>query len=670
MKEQQGEDRAAGRVRWLVRGALVWAIVISGRLVQLQIVQHEELAQEAQRQQTREVAVLMPRGAILDAQDVPLALSVPGESVCVNPRRTPDVDMTARILASVLGLKFETLRKDLKEAKEANNGFLRVAPGVKPEQIERLKALGWDWVEFRPETHRVYPAGVVAAHVIGGVDHQQRGYSGVEKSLNPVLSGNAGQMLVTMDSKQRGFESHVSVQGQAGQNVRLTIDRRIQYLSERLILDAVKKNNADNGSIIVMNPHTGAVLAMANYPTIDPAAPPRDKDSPVWQNLAIEAPFEPGSVFKVVTIAAALELGRVTPETIIDCGMGQMTLFNRVIHDHVRHGVIPVKEVLAQSSNIGSIKIALMVGKERFHEYIKRFGFGERTGIELPLESRGRVFPINKWSGTSIGSVAMGHELNATTLHLAQLASTIANGGRRVRPTLIRTADNESGVVHADVAKGEQVIRPETAIKMKAMMESVVVGDHGTGHEARLDGYSSAGKTGSAQMLEKYVVNGKTKWRYSHSKYHASFMGFAPVNNPALTIVITINGATRLAGAAAAPYFRQVAQPALRMLDVPKDLPDRVLPATPGSSVSTDLAIADLAEPPQAEESEAPESSPIFIGRRAPDFRNLSMRDAMMRAQELGVDVEVRGTGVMRKQRPAAGSPLKAGEKIRLDFAR
>ena len=668
MKERE-EDRANRRVRWLIRFGLLWAIGLGGRLVQLQIFEHDQLAREAQRQQTREVSVLMPRGAILDAQDVPLAMSVPGESVCLNPRRTPNVEMTARVLSNALHLDYATLRDAIADAKSHDKGFLRIAPGVKPDQVERLKALGWDWVEFRPESHRVYPAGPVAAHVIGGVDHEQRGYAGAEKSLNGMLSGHTGQMLVTMDSKQRGFESEVSVPAQAGQSIPLTIDRRIQYLSERLIAEAVKKNNADNGSIVVMNPHTGAVLAIANYPSFDPNVTPRGgADLKLRQNLAVEAPFEPGSVFKVVTIAAALELGRVTPETIVDCGMGQMTLHNRVIRDHVRHGVIPVREVLAQSSNIGSIKIALMVGKERFHEYIKRFGFGDRTGIELPSESRGRVFPPARWGATSIGSVAMGHEMMATSLHLAQLASTIANGGRRVRPTILRQP-GQAGTVHADNAMGEQVIRPETAIKMKAMMEGVVVGDHGTGHAARLDGYSSAGKTGSAQMLEKYVLNGKTKWRYSHSKYHASFMGFTPVNNPALTIVVTINGATRLAGAAAAPVFREVAQPALRMLDIPKDLPDRprALPS-PTPEPASDLAIADLSEPaaPEAED----ESAPLFIGRRTPDFRGLSMRDAVARANELNLDIEIHGSGVVRKQTPTPAAPLKEGTKVRLDFSR
>ena len=666
MKERE-EDRANRRVRWLVRVGLAWALLIGGRLVQLQIVEHDQLAREAHGQQTREVAVMMPRGAILDAQDVPLAMSVPGESVCVNPKRTPNVEMTARVLANVLGVDYATLRDRITEAKARERGFLRVATGVKREQVERLKTLGWDWVEVRPESHRVYPAGAVAAHVMGGVDHDQRGYAGAEKSLNSLLSGQTGQMVLTVDSKQRGFESEVAVPAQAGQTVALTIDRRIQYLSERAIAEAVKKNHADNGSIVVMNPHTGAVLAMANYPNFDPNATPQGAaEMKARQNLAVEAPFEPGSVFKVVTIAAALELGKVTPETIVDCGMGQMTLHTRVIRDHVRHGVIPVREVLAQSSNIGSIKIALMVGKERFYEYIRRFGFGERTGIELPAESRGRVFPPARWQATSIGSVAMGHEMNATTLHLAQLASTIANGGRRVRPTILRSAER-SGVVEASTA-GEQVIRPETAIKMKAMMEGVVVGDHGTGHAARLDGYSAAGKTGSAQMLEKYVLNGKTKWRYSHSKYHASFMGFTPVNNPALTIVVTINGATRLAGAAAAPVFREVAQPALRLLDVPKDLPDRPRAAPIPAEPASDLAISDLAEPesPALED----ETAPLFVGRKTPDFRGLSMRDVVARANEWGVEVELHGTGVARRQTPASGSPLREGVKVRIDFSR
>jgi cell division protein FtsI (penicillin-binding protein 3) len=419
-----------------------------------------------------------------------------------------------------------------------------------------------------------------------------------------------------------------------------------------------------------MNPQNGDILALASYPTYDPNTPPMERDNPISrQNHAVSVPFEPGSVFKVVTLSAALETTNLTPDSPINCHGGVLTLYGRTIHDShygaLGLGILPMSMVLAKSSNIGAIEVGLRVGQGNMYDYVRRFGFGQRTGIPLPAESPGKLRKLQNWRNASLPSISMGQEVSVTTLQLAQAGSVIANGGLLVRPRLIL----KRGVQAIPPATPVRVIRPETAITMRQMMEGVVL--YGTGRlVAKLQGYSSGGKTGSAQIFDTATHH------YGHS-YNGSFMGFSPVANPSIVVVATVNGThgeSGFGGPTAGPVFRAVTTEALRLLDVPKDLPEQeaqplVLVADNMDSAD-DLADASLGsgEPNILDDPEDDAATPN--APRVPNFRGMTMRAVLAEAASKGLTVLPAGSGVARLQEPAAGSILHEGERIRVRFAR
>jgi cell division protein FtsI (penicillin-binding protein 3) len=676
---------ATRRVHMLVRMAFVWAALIAARLIQLQVVQHSQYAQLARDQQQKLEQIKAPRGAILDRYGQRLAMSLPVESVCVDPLRVPDAVVAADILANVLNLESGDLLAKLKAAAQSRRGFLWVKRKITREEAKRLRDLNLEWIEFRTETQRYYPNRSLAAHVIGSVDFEEDGNGGVEQSLNQELQGHVGELLVTEDVQKRGFASSIQRQPQPGQDVRLTIDSRIQSVAEQELAKMVAQHHAKSGSLVAMDPRSGDILAMANFPTFDPNDPPKPGDMAARENLAVSAPFEPGSVYKVITLSSALETTSLRPESMINCGNGSINLFGRIIHDHKSYAALSMADVLARSSNIGAINIGLQVGAKNLYDYVRKFGFGKKTGLPLPGESSGMVRPLRRWEKTSLGSVAMGHEIGVTALQLAQACAVIASGGFLVKPRL-RT--------DAPMAQPVRVLRPETAITMRGMMEGVVLKPYGTGHKyARLLGYTSAGKTGTAQIYD-YKLR-----QYTHM-YNASFMGFAPVTNPRIVIVVTINGTEGTAGyggPTSAPVFREVAAAGLRVMDVPKDLPE-MLPSEGGDEADeNDVAIAGVGSsipPPlvQASDAVATDDRPVVSANNAldqrgllarngdfqqdlagplvPDFQGKSVRGVIQQAAALGIPVEFTGSGVARAQAPGPGVILPSGSWVRVQFGR
>lgn len=675
------------RLHLLAQIAFFWFFVILARLVQLQVFSHQELARQAQMQQQKTVEIRAPRGTIFDRTGQPLAMSLQVDSVCVNPLRIPDMTVAAAILAKVLSLDEESLLHKMQTAAEAQRGFLWVKRKIDPEESRRVRSLNLDWIEFRSESKRFYPSGSLAAHVVGSVDHEENGNSGLELSLNRDLQGQPGEMQTTSDVRQQAFDAQVSSEPVPGANLTLTIDSRIQCVAERELKAAVEKAACKTGSLVVMNPKTGEILALANYPTYDPNEPQAQGEPPSTRyDLAVSVPFEPGSVFKVITLASALETTRLRPESVIPCGNGTINLFGRLIHDHNSYAALSMADVLAKSSNIGAIQIGLRVGEERLYDYVRRFGFGEKTGLPLPGESPGLLRKLKHWSKSSIGSVAMGHEVMTTTVQLAQAASVVANGGLRVKPRLILEKQRKGGPEAAEADRPVRVIGPETAITMRRMMEGVVL--HGTGKAARLVGYTSGGKTGSAQIFDL------ASHQYTHH-YNGSFMGFAPVTNPAIVIVVTLNGTSGgsagYGGAVAAPVFREVAAAALRLLDVPKDLPDgsaMVNVDAPSTPALNDLSIAELNPNPDlsslddAVSSVAPPLAPETgqrafltsadgtVGVKTPNFLRKPLRRVLEESLAKGVDVEVLGSGIARVQDPPPGTLVPPGTRVRVRFAR
>src|SRR5579863_3290194 len=674
------------RVHLLARLAFVWVALIAARLVQLQIIQHNEYKKLAAQQQEKTLELQAPRGTIVDRMGQRLAISLPAESVCVDPLRIPDLPIAADILSKILTVDANDLLGRMRQAVASKHGFVWVKRKVSSAEAQRLRDLKLEWIEFRSESQRFYPNQSLAAHVIGDVDFAQKGNGGVEQSLEARLKGRSGELHVTRDVQKRGFESKVESQPQAGQDIRLTIDARIQFVAEREVKKMVQAHHAKWGSAVAMDPHTGDILALANYPTFDPNSLPKKEDLKARENLAVTAPFEPGSVFKVVTLSAALETTRLRPETVINCGGGKITLFGRTIHDVHQHWDLSMEDVLARSSNIGAINIGLTVGQNRMYEYVRRFGFGHRTGIPLPGESPGMVRPLQRWEKTSIASVSMGHEVGVTALQLARACTVIASGGLLIQPRL---------TMDTPVAQPVRILKPETALTMRRMMEGVVLKTYGTGHKyCRIPGYTSAGKTGSAQIYDY------REKKYTHL-YNASFMGFAPVTNPAVVVVVTISGTEGNAGfggPTAGPAFREITAAALRMLDVPKDLPE-MLPSPDTDPVDeNDLAIAGLGSsipPPlvQAEDAVAADDRPAasaesasdqrtflpgvkndpardLAGPRVPNFRGKTLRDVVEESSALGIPVEFKGGGIAQTQVPEAGAVLPLGQSVRVQFGR
>ncbi len=595
MAEHQS-TRRLGMLLWVL---LFWGGVIFVRLVMLQVVQHDDFVRLAQSQQQKTKELPAMRGSILDRAGQPLAKSMPAESVCINPQRLPDRGVAADILAGVLKLDRQALADKIDNAYLRGSGFLWVKRKIDADEAERLRSLKMDWIEFRPEMRRFYPRHMLASHVVGTLgilnaeDTGERGTAGIEASFEEDLAGVPGLARVYTDVRQNPYDAVVARKPEPGANITLTIDSNLQYDAERELARAMASSGAVSGSIVAMNPYNGEILAMANYPTFDPNDAPSAKDPEgARSNLAVTTPFEPGSVFKTVTISAGLETTHLRPDTIINCGNGQITLFGRVIHDAHRHGMITMQQVFEQSSNIGAIQVGLKVGDRTMYEYIRKFGFGRKTGVELPGESTGMVRRVEEWTPSSIGSVAMGHEISTTSIQLAVAGSVIANGGMLVRPTIVlsRQKPGEAEEKFSN-EQPKRVLRPETAITMRTFMEGVVL--RGTGRRvANLQGYTSGGKTGTAQV---YDLKTHT---YTH-RYNASFVGFAPVVNPQIVVAVTLNdttgGTAGYGGPVAAPVFSKVAMSALRMLDVPKDLPD-----SPGTMVSAanrhDFATASLGD--------------------------------------------------------------------------
>ncbi|RPI13703.1 MAG: penicillin-binding protein 2, partial [Acidobacteriales bacterium] len=501
MRSQEG-TQAKRRATLLALLLVCWLALIVGRLVQLQVFRHDYYRGESDRQTSGLIEIRAPRGGIFDRAGRTLALSLPVESVVVNPMRAPEPAVTAGILAPVLGLNQRQLEDKLAAAARQHRGFLWVKRRVSFAESQRLRGLRLAWIELRPESQRAYPKGTLAAHILGSVDFEEHGNGGVEQSLEADLGGRVGAARVIRDVIRRGVDSRTDVPAVLGKNLTLTIDERIQHVAERELAKAVVESRSQTGSVVAMDPKTGDILALASYPSYDPNLPVRtNEDREKRANHAVSVPFEPGSVFKVVTVAAAMEATSLTPESVIACGGGRINLFGRVINDHDPYGALSVSEVLAKSSNIGAIQIALAVGERNMLNYVRRFGFGRSTGVPLPGESAGKVRDLEDWGRTSIGSVAMGHEISTTTVQLAQAIAAIANGGMLIKPRLVLSEQRPGGKVEpAPLEPPRSIIRPETAITMRRMMEGVVL--HGTGRSARLEGYTAGGKTGSAQIFD------------------------------------------------------------------------------------------------------------------------------------------------------------------------
>jgi len=549
---------------YLLAGLFVlWCCGICARLVYLQIFRYGTFEQRAQRQRQRSEEVSPRRGIIYDRFGNELAMSINVDSIFAVPTEMPKPSSTMSLLARIT----KQDPRELMARCDASKTFCWVVRKPDPEISERIRSLNLRGIYFQKESKRYYPKGDLAAQVLGYVGMDDKGLSGIEREYEDQLHGRPGQMLVSVDARKKYFGS-VEKQPEPGQNIILTIDEKIQYIAERELETAMEQTKAIAGTVVVENPRTGEILALANRPTFN-ANLSKEITPERLKNHAVSDVYEPGSTFKLVTIAGALEEKVTRPDELFDCQMGSIVYNGMRIRDSKPHGVLSVADVLAESSDVGSIKIGLRLGEDRFYKYIRGFGFGQQTGIELPGETRGLTKPPNRWSKVSIAAISMGQEIAITPLQLVGLISTMANDGMYVAPRIVAATTQPQSApqtIAFHPVDEHRIISPLTAAQMRQMMQGVVL--HGTGKKALLIGYTSAGKTGTAQKVDPATR------AYSHTKYVATFAGFAPVNNPAVTIAVVLDSAVGLhqGGQVSAPVFNRIAQQVLEYLHTPHDI--------------------------------------------------------------------------------------------------
>jgi cell division protein FtsI (penicillin-binding protein 3) len=543
---------------------LFWCVAICCRLVYLQIFRYGSFIKQAEHQQQREIPLSPKRGVIYDRAGHELAMSVLVDSAFAVPTEVKDLPTAVSLITRITGEDHNVVLADCR----AHKTFCWVARKADDETIERIKSLNLQGIHFQKEPKRFYPARDLAAQVVGTVGMEDSGQSGIEHEFDDELRGRAGAMSISVDARRQWF-SDVEKQPEPGENLVLTIDKNIQYVAEKELDQAIHDTQAIAGTVIVENPHTGEILALANRPTFNPNL--RKEITPnALTNRAVSYAYEPGSTFKLVTISAALEEKLTNPDEVFDCQMGSIVYNGMRIRDSRPHGLLPVWGVLAESSDVGSIKIALRLGEDRFYKYIRAFGFGQQTGIELPGETRGMTKPVSRWSKVSIAAISMGQEIGISAIQLSSLISTFANDGVWVAPRILAgTVEPQGSLQTASFHPGpsHRVISSYTAAEMRSMMQKVVL--EGTGRKATLEGYTSAGKTGTGQKVDPATG------AYSKTKYIASFAGFAPLNNPQIVVVVILDSAVGLhqGGQVSAPVFHRVAQQVLEYLHTPHDLP-------------------------------------------------------------------------------------------------
>ncbi len=578
------------RIRMVVvlAGFALWALIIVGRLVWLQAIQHSAWQQRADRQQERTFAVAPRRGILYDRNLHELAMTVTADSVYAVPEEMPSQairEEDAEALAAIVHRDPEdrfTEEKQILARMNASRAFAWVARKQTPAVIEQVKALHLKGIYFQKEFKRFYPDQNLAAQVLGYVGMDDDGLAGVEEVFDKQLHGVSGRMLTAVDARRHVLASQER-DPKAGENLVLTIDSNIQFMAEQALKWNMERTGAEHGTVVVQDPHTGQILALAVQPSFNPND--FKYTSPdLLDDRAVTDVYEPGSVFKIVTYSAAVDSGVAKPDGLVDCLGGAINVAGRTVHDapgeHMH--VVTVTKALEESSDVGAIQMALRMGKDTFYKYIRDFGFGQRTGIKLPGETRGLLKPPNRWQPTTIGSIPMGQEVAVTPIQVAAMVSTVADGGVYLPPHVVLDAGPGGHLEPAAFrpeyelpnplpAGAHRVISELSAAQMRQMLEGVVL--EGTGRAAQLNGYSAGGKTGTAQKIDPKTHT------YSKTNYIASFVGFAPVNNPAVTIVVVMDSphkggpAGHYGAQASAPLFQMLAQQILEYLGVPHDQP-------------------------------------------------------------------------------------------------
>jgi cell division protein FtsI (penicillin-binding protein 3) len=599
------------------------------------------------------------------------------------------------LLSRVLDVPAEDLETKINEASKP----VRLAKKLSPETVERIDDMNLKGVFFEKENRRVYPEHDLLAHVLGWVDTDEKGMGGIEHELDKQIRGRPGRVMLMADGKRRFYDRRESA-ADPGASVVLTIDETIQYIAEKELQRAMDESHALHGTVVIQDPSNGSLLAVANNPTFDSNDAGKFSED-TRMDRAVTAAYEPGSTFKVITMTGAIENHVTNPDVLVDCQMGSIMVAGRLIHDWHPFGVLSVRDVLAHSSDVGSIKIALNLGAPRFYDTMRRFGIGQLTGIELPGENHGLLRPLENWTASSIGSVAIGQEVSVTPVQIISAISSIANGGTLYRPHIVQEIRGNAPVALPARAEPQQVTDAETAATVRGMMESVLL-DGGTGKPAALNGYTAAGKSGTAQKIDPRTG------RYSPTDYIASFVGFAPVNEPAVTILVVLDSpeGAHHGGEVGGPVFKRIAEQVLAYLDVAHDVP-MTAPAgsetakngqpTPAPGLNQFRADANqaaanheaanrenvarfqavVAKKDQTENQlaaqDAHSAAPTIAfseedAVQVPDLSGQTVRGVTEACSRLGLIPSLLGSGVALEQSPEAGTRVIRGATVTVRF--
>jgi cell division protein FtsI (penicillin-binding protein 3) len=644
----------------LVVGAVLcglWAIAIETRLIYLQIFQHDAMVARAQDQRENTIEIPARRGDIVDRNGNLLAYTVDADSIIADPTKVEDHDAVAAQLCKVLDGCDAAERQNIARRLRRKGQFAWVARKVSPEEERRVRGLDIEGVAFLKESRRFYPKRELLAHVLGYVGLDNVGLAGLEATFDIPIRGRPGTMLIQHDARLQALQSRVEREPTAGVALELTVDQYLQNIVERELQLGVETYGAAGGSIVVMDPMTGEILAMASAPTFNPNAYSRANEA-ARRNRPIQDLYEPGSTFKVVTASAALEEGLMTPEEIIDVSQGYWRYGSRQVDDVHRYGPLSFTDVIVKSSNVGAIKLGLKLGPERLGRYVNRFGFGQTLLPDFKGENAGIVWNPARLDPGAVASVSMGYQVGVTPVQMATAVSSIANGGTLYEPRIVRATIKDGQRLPVAHKSLRRTVSERTAAQMTAMMEAVV--ERGTAKAAQIEGYTIAGKTGTAHK----VVNGA----YSPSEYNASFVGFLPSRKPVLTIIVVIDsphGRGYYGGAVAAPIFKRVAEASMRHLGI-----------APTVNPTPPVLVARNEDEEAAEhKSQIRKVSLEATLEQAragymPDLRGLSARDANRALTRLGLSGRLSGNGFVLEQTPAPGSVLVPGTTCVLTLAR
>lgn len=631
---------------------VLWAAGIQARLVYLQVHEHAALEARAERQSERTIDVSAKRGDILDRHGRVLAYSVDSDSVYGVPRDIDDPGKAAAMLCAALGDCSETEPEALATRLRQKRAFVYIRRQVSPAQATRIGDLQFPGIGFLKEDRRYYPKKELGAQLLGFAGVDNKGLAGIEAAYDSQIRGAQGRLLYERDARGRAF-SRLERPPTAGATVELTIDEYLQHIAERELRDGVARNQAAGGSVIIMDPRTGEILALANEPTFNPnafaGAKPEQR-----RNRAVQDIYEPGSTFKVVTASAALEEHIVGVDEAIDVSGGRITFGRRVVRDTHDYGVLTFTDVIVKSSNVGAIKVGLRLGSERLGLYVRRFGFGRALSPDFPGETAGIVWDPATLDASAVASMSMGYQIGVTPLQMAAAVSSVANGGQLIQPRVVRALIRDGKRLEVKPTILGKTVTPETAATLTGIMEQVV--DRGTATYAQVKGYRIAGKTGTAAKL----IGGQ----YSKTDYYASFIGFLPSRDPVVTIIVVMDSPRAqgyYGGPVAGPVFQRIAEATLRHFGV-----------APTLNAPTPVLVTRKSRQPGIQPAKSARGASIIpVGTSGasadlPDFRGLSAREALRVLTKMGLTARLHGNGVVAAQAPAPGTPTEPGETCEL----